>query len=44
MDTDERIARLEEKAAEYDRIIAWARAYARLTAKGRLLLKALGLS
>ena len=44
MDTDERLSRLESRLAEYDRLISALKAYARLTAGGRLLLKSLGVS
>jgi uncharacterized coiled-coil protein SlyX len=43
-DTEERLSKLEEKLAEYDRLIAGLKAYARLTPAGRVLLKALGAS
>ena len=43
MDTDERIAALERRLAEYDTLIGRLIAYARLTKGGRLLLKAVGL-
>ena len=42
MDTDERLSKLEEKLAEYDKLIARLKAYARLTPTGRILLKVLG--
>lgn len=42
MDTDERIALLEQKVATYDTLIAKLVAYAQTTAKGRILLKLLG--
>jgi hypothetical protein len=42
MDSDERIALLEKKVSEHDKLIAKLVAYARLTPTGRMLLKALG--
>lgn len=44
MDTDERIALLEKKVAEHESLVVLLVAYARTTAKGRLMLKLLGLS
>ena len=44
MDTDERIALLEKKVAEHESLVVLLVAYARATAKGRLMLKLLGLS
>lgn len=44
MDTDERIAALELKVATHETLILKLVAYAQTTAKGRLLLKMLGLT
>jgi hypothetical protein len=44
METDERVAALERRLAEYDELVARLKEYARLTAGGRLLLKVLGTS
>lgn len=44
MDTDERIALLEKKVAQHESLITLLAAYARTTAKGRMVLKLLGLS
>lgn len=44
MDTEERLATLERKAAEYDRIIAFLTIWARMTTRGRAILKQMGLS
>jgi uncharacterized coiled-coil protein SlyX len=43
MQTDERITALEQRIAEHDALIAKLKAYARRTAAGRGLLKALGI-
>lgn len=43
MDTEERISALEERLAAYDTLAGRLIAFARTTARGRLLLKALGL-
>jgi hypothetical protein len=44
MDTDERIALLEQKLAGHEKLIARLIAYGRLTPRGRQLLKILGIS
>lgn len=44
METDERVAALEAKIAEHDRLIARLIAVAKLTPAGRVVLKAAGLS
>jgi uncharacterized coiled-coil protein SlyX len=43
VDTDERLTALERKLAEHDTLIARLVAFARLTPKGRMILRALGL-
>ena len=43
MDTDERLSKLEAKLAEYDRLIAKLKLFAKLSPTGRMLLKAVGL-
>lgn len=44
MDNDERLALLEEKVAQHESMIVLLVAYARTTAKGRMVLKLLGIS
>jgi hypothetical protein len=44
MDTDERLSQLEQLVGQHEHLIAKLIAYAKLTAGGRLLLKALGIS
>ena len=44
MDTDERISELERKLAFYDSLVNRLVAYAKLSPKGRLMLKFLGIS
>ena len=44
MDNDERLALLEKKVAEHESLIVLLVAYARTTAKGRMVLKLLGIS
>lgn len=43
MDTEERVALLEKRLAEHDRLIQKLVAIAKLTPAGRMLLKAVGL-
>jgi hypothetical protein len=43
MDADERLAALEARLTAYDTLVGRLITFARATAKGRLLLKALGL-
>jgi hypothetical protein len=43
METEERLTALEAKLAAYDTLVGRLIAFARTSAKGRLLLKALGL-
>jgi uncharacterized coiled-coil protein SlyX len=40
--TEQRLAVLEQKIAEHEKLIAKLKVYARLTAAGRALLKAIG--
>jgi len=44
MTAEQRLKMLEMRLALYDTLVDKLMAYARLTAKGRLMLKALGLS
>jgi len=44
VDNDERLALLEKKVAEHESLIVLLVAYARTTAKGRMVLKLLGIS
>jgi len=44
MDTEAKLAELERRLAEHDRLIARLTAYARLFPAGRMILKALGAS
>jgi hypothetical protein len=44
MDNDERLALLESKVAAHETLICKLVAYAQTTAKGRLVLKLLGLA
>jgi hypothetical protein len=43
MDTDERIAVLEQRLAAYDTLVGKLIAYARTTTKGKIMLAMLGL-
>lgn len=43
METDERLSALEKRLEAYDTLVGRLIAFARTSAKGRLLLKALGL-
>lgn len=42
METEERLSKLEEKLAEYDKLIDRLKQFARLSPTGRALLKVLG--
>lgn len=44
METEERLAFLERKVAEYDRLIAVLTVYAKTTKTGRIVLKMLGVT
>jgi hypothetical protein len=44
VDAEERIALLEQRIEQYDSLVIRLVAYARTTAKGRMMLKLLGLA